>query len=270
MVRFVMSLILVFSLIVIKNNYCIAQNWKLVWSDEFNDNSSPDTTKWSYEVGEVRNGEAQYYTKDRTKNARIEGGKLILEAHKEDYKGYKYTSASLHTLGKRHFLYGRYEIRVKVPKGIGTWPAIWMLGVNINEVNWPLCGEIDILENVGYDPQVVHANIHTEAYNHGKGTNKGNKLTLEKPWEEFHVYAMEWYPDRIDFFVDTTKYFTFKNDGKGNVETWPYDKPQYLLLNLAIGGGWGGRKGIDDALFPHQYLIDYVRVFENDELTGRK
>ena len=136
-----------------------------------------------------------------------------------------------------------------------------MLGANIDKVSWPLCGEIDILEHVGYNPHTIHANINTEAYNHGLGTNKGDSTKLDKPSENYHIYAIEWHEDRIDFFVDSTKYFTFNNDGAGDADTWPFDKPQYLLLNLAIGGSWGGRKGIHKSQFPHKYYIDYVRVY---------
>jgi beta-glucanase (GH16 family) len=241
------------------------QEGELIWSDEFNYSGLPDSSKWGYEQGMIRNNEAQYYTKKRLKNARVEDGHLIIEARKENYKGAEYTSASINTLNKKHFQYGRIEARAKVPVGKGTWPAIWMLGTNISEVGWPDCGEIDILENVGYDPDEVHANIHTAAYNHVDGTNKGNSIKLDKPWENFHTYAVEWRKDRIDFFVDTTKYFTFRNDGKGKNDTWPFDKPHYLLLNLAIGGSWGGQQGIDDSKFPHKYYIDYVRVYKLNE-----
>ena len=117
------------------------------------------------------------------------------------------------------------------------------------------------MENVGYDPELIHANVHTEKYNHVKGTNKGDKIKIEKPWDSFHVYAIEWYEDHIDFFVDKQKYFTFKNEGTGN-DVWPYDKPHYLILNAAIGGSWGGQKGIDDSIFPQKYYIDYVRVYK--------
>jgi beta-glucanase (GH16 family) len=162
------------------------------------------------------------------------------------------------------FLYGRIETRLKVPKGRGTWPAFWMLGTNIEEVGWPHCGELDIMEYVGYDPNVIHANIHCQAFNHINGTNKGDSVKISNPYEEFHVYAMEWCEDRIDFFVDETKYFSFKKPSD-NVEEWPFDKPQFLIINLAIGGNWGGKKGIDDSLFPHKYYVDYVRYYKRSQ-----
>jgi beta-glucanase (GH16 family) len=234
--------------------------WTLVFSDEFDTPGALDPAKWGYEIGYIRNDEKQYYT-SRTENVRAEGGNLLIEARKEPYQGYGYTSASINTRGRFEFTYGRVEVRAKLPTGNGTWPAIWMLGTNIGQVGWPACGEIDVMENVGFEPTRIHGTVHTAAYNHVQGTAKGASVTVASPWEDFHVYAMEWYPDRIDVFVDGPKYFTFRNEGTGS-RTWPFDKPQYLLLNLAIGGSWGGQKGIDDSRFPHRYLIDYVRVYK--------
>jgi beta-glucanase (GH16 family) len=150
--------------------------WKLVWEDNFETKGLPNPEIWSYEEGYVRNNEAQFYTKERQENARVENGNLIIEARKDNWNGHEITSASIHTYGKKSILYGRVEVRAKLPTGRGTWPAIWMLGNSIrNGTRWPDCGEIDIMENVGYDPDVVHANIHTKAYNHSIGTAKGNK-----------------------------------------------------------------------------------------------
>ncbi|MBN1124785.1 MAG: DUF3472 domain-containing protein [Sedimentisphaerales bacterium] len=238
--------------------------WKLTWYDEFDYTGLPNPDKWDYEVGFIRNQEKQYYTKARAENARIEDGMLIIEGRKEKYDKADYTSASIHTWGKQHFLYGRIEVRAKLPTGRGTWPAIWMLGINRRELGWPACGEIDIMENVGFDPDTIHANIHTRAYNHMRGTNKGNRIKADKPYEKFHVYAVEWYEDHMDFFLDGTKYFSFANEGTGN-DVWPYDKPHYLILNLALGGSWGGQKGLDDSIFPQKYYIDYVRFYQNKE-----
>ena len=234
--------------------------WTLVFSDEFDGNGAPDQAKWGYEIGYIRNKEAQYYT-SRQENVRAESGNLVIEGRKEVSQGYAYTSASINTLGRFEFLYGRVEVRAKLPTGNGSWPAIWMLGTNRTQVGWPACGEIDVMENVGFDPLAIHASAHTAAYNHTIGTQKTAIVNVANPWEDFHVYAMEWYPDRIDVFVDGQKYFTFRNEGTGS-GTWPFDKPQYLLINLAIGGSWGGQKGIDDALFPKRYLIDYVRIYQ--------
>lgn len=237
------------------------KRWKLDWADEFDKGPRPNPAIWSYEEGYIRNGEAQYYTVDRRENARVENGRLVIEARLDNWNGHKITSASLHTSGKKPILYGRIEVKAKIPTGRGTWPAIWTLGENIRRVGWPKCGEIDILENVGWDPNTIHANIHTEAYNHMKGNGKGNRIQAKRPWERFHVYAVEWYPDRLEFFFDDTRYFVYRNEGTGEA-TWPFDKPQYLILNLAIGGSWGGARGIDESLFPHRYEIEYVRVYK--------
>jgi len=231
----------------------------LVFADEFETPGALDPAKWGYEIGSIRNNEAQYYT-SRAENVRVEGGNLVIEARKEPYHGSAYTSASVNTRGRFEPLYGRVEVRAKLPTGRGTWPAIWMLGTNIDQVGWPACGEIDIMENVGFDPLRIYGTIHTAAYNHVAGTAKGSNITLSAPWQDFHVYAAEWYPDRIDLFVDDQEYFTFRNEGTGS-RTWPFDQPLYLLINLAIGGSWGGQQGIDDSLFPHRYLIDYVRIY---------
>jgi len=256
--------------------------WKLVWSDEFDEAGLPDAAKWSYETGFIRNNEQQFYTRARRENARVENGMLIIEARKEKYKnpGFdaaaksggrgrggrgrehaEYTSASLTTRGKAAWTYGRIEIRAKLPAGRGTWPAIWTLGTNISEVGWPSCGEIDIMEFVGFEPGVVHANIHTRKYNHVMKTGKGDKISIADASEVFHVYAVEWDAQKIDFFVDGRTYFSFRNEETGP-DVWPYDKDQYLILNLAIGGAWGGQKGIDDSSFPQRYSIDYVRVYQ--------
>jgi beta-glucanase (GH16 family) len=234
--------------------------WQLSWSDEFEGTGLADSKKWDYEEGFVRNKESQYYTRARLENARQEDGCLIIESHKEDYNNGHYTSASVITSGKQSFLYGRIEVRAQLPTGKGTWPAIWMLGDSIRQVGWPACGEIDIMENVGYDPYIIHANIHTKSYNHVKQTGKGSKIRAEKPWDTFHLYALEWYEDRLDFYFDNHKYFSFQNEGTGS-DVWPYDKPHYLILNTAIGGAWGGQQGIDDSIFPQKFLIDYVRVY---------
>lgn len=238
----------------------ITADWKLSWSDEFDKAGRPDPAKWGYETGFIRNNEAQFYTKDRKENARIEGGKLIIEARKDNFENHPISSASLNTSGLKEFKYGKFEIRAKLPKGRGTWPAIWMLSTDIGKVGWPKCGELDIMEHVGFDPNKVHFNIHCQAYNHVKGTGKGAAVDFPKP-EDWHVYGMEWFPDHIDFFLDGKKTFTFTKE-KDDVDVWPFDKPHYLLINFAVGGAWGGQKGVDDALFPAKYEIDYVRYYE--------
>jgi beta-glucanase (GH16 family) len=235
--------------------------WVLEWEDQFNKDGLPDPAIWSYEVGKIRNNETQYYTEGRLENARVENGLLVIEARNDNWEGKGVTSASIHTSGKKSILYRKVEVRAKVPAGRGSWPAIWMLGdVKNGGVRWPDCGEIDIMENVGYDPDKVHFNVHTKAYNHVKKTNKGQVVPNVNPADDFHVYAIEWYEDRIDFFLDGTKHFTFlKEEG---IDKWPFDKSQYLILNLAIGGAWGGQKGIDESMYPFKYYIDYVKVYK--------
>lgn len=259
-----------------------ASDWKLVWSDEFDKPGLPDPAKWNFEEGFIRNNEAQYYTRARVENARVENGMLVIEARKEQFRNPSYdpgaqgrgearrnrefadyTSASLTTRGKASWTYGRIEVKAKLPPGRGTWPAIWTLGTNTAEAGWPGCGEVDIMEFVGFDPGIVHANIHTRKYNHVKKTGKGSQISIPDASEAFHVYALEWDAKHMDFFVDDKKYFTYTNEGSGP-DAWPYDKDQFLILNLAIGGAWGGAKGIDETCFPQRYYIDYVRVYQRN------
>ena len=232
--------------------------WELAWAEEFDYNGKPDAGYWGYEKGHIRNNELQYYT-DQLENVTVGDGVCTITAKLEDTDSI--TSASINTLGKYDIQYGRIEVRAKIPSSLGTWPAIWMMGINRSEVGWPACGEIDIMEHVGYDPDQVHANIHTKAYNHVQGTNKGNSIDVPDPSDGFHLYALEWYTDHMDFFFDDSLYFTFQNDMAGDPDTWPFDQPHYLLINLAYGGGWGGREGVDTTQLPQRYVIDYVRHY---------
>lgn len=253
-------------------------NWKLVWADEFDKAGAPDPERWTPEVGMIRNQEAQYYTAGRKENVRVEGGKLVIEARKEKFANPRhtpgqtndwrrlefaeYTSGSITTRGKFEPRYGRIEVRAKIPSARGVWPAIWMLGTNISQVGWPRCGEIDIMEFVGYESGVVHANIHTGKYNHTRGTGKGSQHKVARPFDDFHIYAVEWHADKLDFFFDDQKYFTYAKEENAGTDVWPFDQPHYLILNFAVGGAWGGRQGIDEAAFPQRFEIDYVRVYE--------
>ena len=241
----------------IMSNDFTGPEWHLVWSDEFAKNGLPDPHKWTYETGRVRNNEAQTYTK-RPANARVEQSKLIIEGQRESFDGAEYTAASLTTQGLAAWQYGRVVVRAKLPKAVGTWPAIWMLGTDISTVSWPRCGEIDIMEHVAFDPGVIHATLH-QADAGGEHISKGEQVRVPDFGDVFHVYAVDWLPDRLDFFVDNKKYFTYANDGKN---AWTFNKPYYLLINLAIGGDWGGQKGIDAAAFPQKYEIDFVRVYQ--------
>ena len=239
--------------------------WKLIWSEEFDYTGFPDSTKWSYDtegnVYQWGNNEAQYYTSGRKENAWVSDGVLRITALKEPMEGRSYTSARLITKGKGDWLYGRFEIRAKLPTGRGTWPAIWMLPTDWEYGDWPKSGEIDIMENVGYDRDTIVGSSLTEKYNRAIGTQKNAKIACPDCYKAFHVYALEWEEDEYRLYVDDQLYFTFKNEGTG-YEVWPYDKRFHILLNLAIGGNWGGQKGIDDSLFPHVFEIDYVRVYK--------
>ncbi len=250
---------------------CVVGELRLVWSDEFDYEGLADPAKWTYDVGGSGwgNNELQYYTTNRLENARVGNGVLTIEAIRESYvRAREYTSARLLSTGEGSWQYGRFEIRAKLPRGRGTWPAIWMLPVDWVYGGWPESGEIDIMEHVGYDMQRVHATVHTERFNHLRGTQVGDSIVLEDVDTRFHVYSMEWRPDRIDAFVDGQPYFTFHNDGSGSA-SWPFDQRFRLLLNIAIGGNWGGVEGVDDSIFPQRMEIDYVRVyaFEEEEPT---
>lgn len=235
--------------------------WNLVWQDEFDTPGLPSKSRWGYDVGYIANNEAQWYTSGRKENARIEKGRLIIEARKDNFDGHPITSARLTTATTATWTYGRIEVRAKVPGGRGTWPAIWTLGSNINQAGWPLCGEIDIMEHVGFDPNRVHFNVHTKAYNHVMKTNKGANTEVPKLTDGFHTYAIEWDAESITWFMDKKKVFSFANEHKTEAE-WPFSKPQYVILNLAIGGDWGGQQGIDSAIFPARFEVDYVRVYQ--------
>jgi beta-glucanase (GH16 family) len=234
--------------------------WQLVWAEEFDVPGLPDPATWVYEVGYVRNGEEQYYTEGRSENARVENGLLVIEGRKDNWNGHAITAASITTQGQQDFLYGRIEVRAKLPTGKGPWPAIWLLGTNITSVGWPTCGEVDIMENVGFQPTTIFGTVHTAAHNWSNGGARGGQLDVTAPWEGFYTYAVEWFADRIDFYVDDQMYFSYVPDGVDG--SWPFDQPVYLLLNLAIGGSWGGQQGVDDSIFPALYYVDYVRYYQ--------
>ena len=235
---------------------------KLVWSDEFNQNGLPDPAKWNYDVGGEGwgNNELQYYTDKRKENARVEGGNLVIELRKEDWEKNHYTSARLVSKGKGDWTYGHIEVRAKLPGGLGTWPAIWMLG-STTPLKWPDDGEIDIMEHVGFDPGVIHASIHCKRFNHVIGTQKTALDTVKDCMDAFHVYGLDWDEKTISISIDGKSYFSFKNENY-DYAGWPFGQPMHLLLNVAFGGNWGGQKGTDDSILPGKMLIDYVRVYQ--------
>jgi len=243
--------------------------WQLTWSDEFTqpDGTPPDSTKWGYDTGNsgFGNNELEYYT-TRTNNARIVGGQLIIEARQENYGGSSYTSARLLTKGKWSWTYGRIEARIKIPKGQGIWPAFWMLGANIDTAPWPNCGEIDIMENIGKTTEQakVYGTIHGPQsggdYNGGAGVGGDLYLPTGAFADDFHVFAVEWTTNQIQWFVDTNLYFTATPASLPGGGTWVFTQPQFLLLNVAVGGNWPGNPD-GTTVFPQQMLVDYVRVY---------
>jgi beta-glucanase (GH16 family) len=246
----------------------IPAGWKLVWADEFTTGGLPDAAKWGFDTSRNQagwyNNELQYYARDRLENSRVAGGKLIIQAHKEkltaaaDYGGQSYTSARMLTQGKADWTYGFFEIRAKLPCGLGTWPAIWMLGKNGSE--WPLIGEIDIMEHVGKKKGEVLGTIHTAAYNHTINTQKGAATMVPDACDAFHNYQLKWDADQIVVGVDNKYFFQFVNPKDGDVKKWPFSAPQYLILNVALGGDLGGP--VDESIFPVQMEVDYVRIYQ--------
>ena len=237
-----------------------AKKWKLAWSDEFNYTGAPNPSKWDYDIGGDGwgNQELEYYT-GRPENVRVEGGRLIIEARREDFKENHYTSARLVTRGKKQIKYGRLEVSAKLPAGEGTWPAIWLLGDNGKD--WPGCGELDIMEHLGRNPGWIHGSAHSLKYFFKNGNQKTSITYVPHPEAGFHEYAIEWYPDHIDMYVDNNKYLTVTNDGTG-WEAWPFGDPEYLILNIALGG-WGGK--VNDSQLPARMEVKYVRYYEQAE-----
>jgi beta-glucanase (GH16 family) len=244
--------------------------WKLVWSDEFDGpNGSPvDTTKWGFDTGGNGwgNNELETYT-NRTTNASLENGMLVIKALKETFTGSDnrtrdYTSARLLTKNKFSQAYGRIEARLKVPYGQGIWPAFWMLGDNINTAGWPNCGEIDIMENIGREPSIVHGTVHGPGYSGGDGIGAAYTLpTGQKFSDNFHTFAVEWEPNVMRFYVDGLLYKTITPANLPAGKSWVFDHPFFIILNVAVGGYW---PLYPDAttVFPQQMLVDYVRVYQ--------
>lgn len=245
------------------------KGWKLTWSDEFNqkDGSSPDPAKWQFVTGGrgFGNNELESYTA-RPENAHIQDGKLVITAIKESYTGADgiqrdYTSARLQTKGKFEQKYGRFEARIKIPRGQGIWPAFWMLGNDIDTVGWPKSGEIDIMENVGKEPSKVHGTLHGPAYSGDSPLTGAYTLPNGKAFaDDFHLFAVEWEPTEIRFYVDGHLYEAQTTDSIPENKKWVFDHPFFLLLNLAIGGYWPGNPDASTQ-FPQQMLVDYVRVY---------
>lgn len=249
------------------------EGYSLVWADEFSVDGLPDEANWDYDIYRNKDGwwndEAQYYSAERAENARVKNGRLIIEARKDgkhlrelsDYGGQAYSSARLFTKGKASWQYGYFEMRAKLPCGRGLWPAIWTLPEEPGK--WPDSGEIDIMEYVGHEPETFHATIHTKDFNHVIKTEVGEKIEVETACKAFHTHSLLWTPDAIEISLNGRPYFHYENDNTGR-EGWPFDRPHHIIMNLAIGGNWAGRQGIDTKAFPARMEVDYVRVYQLD------
>jgi beta-glucanase (GH16 family) len=266
------NLVLIAGLISAKQAFAASTQWNIVWNDEFTqaDGSSPDSTKWGFDIGNGSGGWGNLqleYDTARTNNACIVGGQLVIEADQESYGGKNYTSARMLTKGKWSWAYGRMEARIKIPKGQGIWPAFWMLGTNFDSVGWPTCGEIDIMENIGKtnDQRKAHGTIHGPQsggdYNGGAGVGGTYMLPAGAVLaDDFHIYAVEWTTNQIKWFVDTHQYFTATPASLPSGATWVFTQPQFFILNVAVGGRWPGNPD-GTTVFPQQMLVDYVRVY---------
>jgi beta-glucanase (GH16 family) len=259
----VMKKILVPIVLLFLVTYLKSQEMKLVWSDEF-DGTKVNTEKWNFETGNGVKGwgnhEKQYYT-NRPENVHIENGILKITAVKDSFEGFQYTSTRMHTKNKGFWKYGRIESRIKLPIGRGVWPAFWMLPQNHNygTLDWPDNGEIDIMEYVGYMPGKIFGTVHTNKNFGGNGV--GKNIEYPKVENDFHVFAISWNADSINWYFDNTMYSTYYRQER-DWHFWPFDKDFYCILNFAVGGDWGGAKGIDKSIFPQTYEIDYVRVYQ--------
>lgn len=241
--------------------------YHLVWSDEFDSGTGPDPAKWSYDTNRNKDGwynnEAQYYSANRAENARIVDGHLVIEARKDDlnmladYGGQHYSSARLVTQGKAEWTYGFFDVRAKLPCGKGQWPAIWLLGTG----PWPSTGEIDIMEAVGHEPTTIYGTTHSVDSVKNNG-HFGDKTEVADQCTAFHNYQLDWTETGITFLIDGKAFYHRDRPAGTNTDTWPFVTPEYMILNIAVGGNWGGQQGIDDSVFPQQMQVDYVRVYQ--------
>ncbi|WP_417451329.1 family 16 glycosylhydrolase [Kordiimonas sp.] len=240
-----------------------ADGYELVWSDDF-EGDKLNTKFWRIVTGNgcpencyFGNNEKQVYTAELM-NLRIEGGKLIIEAHKNE----GFTSAKITSEAMPGWTYGKIAMRAKLPSGVGTWPAFWMMPDKAKYGPWPKSGEIDIMEHVGFNQGHVHGTVHTEAYNHRINTHKGEERVVDTASKAFHTYSIEWDANNIRWFIDGKQFFTFARQEDDGYAEWPFDHPFHVILNLAVGGDWGGKEGIDASAFPARYEIDWVKVWQ--------
>lgn len=263
-------IVLIFPLLVVSQNKKLSRvkKWNFnsipYWREEFNYNGLPDTTKWSYETGGggFGNNELEYYTAGE--NAIVKNGVLSIHVKKEKIDEMNYSSARMVTKGKAAFLYGRFEIKAKLPAGRGLWPAIWMMPVKETYGGWPSSGEIDIMEQVGFAPDTIHISTHTREQNWMKENGNTSRTFIKTATSEFHIYRIDWSPQGIDGYIDGKKVFQHINNKKG-LGYWPFDKSFFLILNVAVGGNWGGKHGVDDSIFPARMDVDYIRIYKMKE-----
>ncbi|WP_127505586.1 MULTISPECIES: RICIN domain-containing protein [Paenibacillus] len=248
-----------------------APTWNLSWSDEFNgaSGSAPDGSKWGYDIGGGGwgNNELEYYTNSRNNSYLDGGGNLVIKAIKENVGGMSYTSARLLTKGKFNQAYGKFEARIKLPYGQGIWPAFWMLGNNIDSAGWPGSGELDIMEYLGHDTSTVYGTVHGPGYSGAGGISKAYKLPSGSFKDAFHVFGVEWEPTQIRWYVDGNLYHTFNKSQLGAGQTWVFDHPFFMIMNLAVGGNWPGNPNAS-TVFPQTMTVDYVRVYTQGTSTS--
>lgn len=243
--------------------------YNLVFSDEF-DGTELDLEKWRYEVNGSGGGnnELQYYTDE---NVVVEDGLLKIIAKKEEYLGKEYTSSRITTENNFEFTYGIVEVRAKQPAGKGTWSAAWMMPAESLYGRWPNSGEIDIMEFVGYEDTRIHSTIHTKLFNHKAGSQRGSSKIVEDVTQNFHIYKVEWLPDKMIFSIDDVVIFTYQPGKYINCpefDQWPFDMDFFVILNIAIGGDWGGAQGVDDTIFPTTMEVDYVKIYQAEEFEN--
>ena len=238
-----------------------APSWTLAWSDEFDAaaGAPPDPANWKHDVGtDWGNAQLEYDT-DRPENASHDGeGNLVITARRESFGGRNFTSARLTTAGRHAFQYGRFEARMKLPRGQGMWPAFWLLGANFPTVGWPATGEIDIMEYRGQEPAVVHGSLHGPGYSGGSALTRRYAPAATRFDNSFHVFAVEWSEDELAWFVDGTRFFRVSRESVPG--TWVFDHPFNIILNLAVGGNYVGAPN-DVTPFPNTLVVDWVRVY---------
>lgn len=241
------------------------EGYQLVWADEFTEDGALNPEKWGFDIGpKWHNNELQAYT-DRAENAFVKDGMLHIRALKETFCGRNYTSARIHTYGKASWKYGYFEIRGKIPNGVGSWPAFWFMpDASRNGVRWPLCGEIDMMEHTMAEPDVLVYSLHSEKINHMNlcGPYRSTSVYSERASQQFRTYGMEWTPEYIAYLLDGEVVCRYDRNNSTDIGIWPYDQPFYLILNIAVGGFMGGP--VREADLPYEMLVDYVRVYQKE------